>query len=47
MTTDPNPNNGGTLEEASLKVPSKDPKKKKDEKTEEDLVSSKFHFSSL
>ncbi|OVA05659.1 Proteasome/cyclosome repeat [Macleaya cordata] len=37
MTTDPNPNNGETLEEASLKVPSKDPKKKKDEKKEEDL----------
>ncbi|XP_043717172.1 26S proteasome non-ATPase regulatory subunit 2 homolog A-like isoform X2 [Telopea speciosissima] len=37
MTTDPNPNNGGSREEASLKVPSKDPKKKKDEKKEEDL----------
>ncbi|KAF8364604.1 hypothetical protein HHK36_033424 [Tetracentron sinense] len=37
MTIDPNSSNGGTPEEASLKVPSKDPKKKKDDKKEEDL----------
>ncbi|XP_042512291.1 26S proteasome non-ATPase regulatory subunit 2 homolog A-like isoform X2 [Macadamia integrifolia] len=37
MTTDPNPNNGGTQEEASLKVPSKDRKKKRHEKGQEDL----------
>ncbi|XP_010269892.1 PREDICTED: 26S proteasome non-ATPase regulatory subunit 2 homolog A-like isoform X2 [Nelumbo nucifera] len=37
MTTDPNPNSGRSLDEASLKVPSKDPKKKNNEKNEEDL----------
>ncbi|XP_042513582.1 26S proteasome non-ATPase regulatory subunit 2 homolog A [Macadamia integrifolia] len=43
MTTDPNPNNGGTQEEASLKVPSKDRKKKKHEK-EEDLSEEDLAF---
>ncbi|XP_010274583.1 PREDICTED: 26S proteasome non-ATPase regulatory subunit 2 homolog A isoform X2 [Nelumbo nucifera] len=37
MTIDPKANNGAAPEEATLKVPSKDPKKKKDEKKEEDL----------
>ncbi|ERN17002.1 hypothetical protein AMTR_s00057p00213330 [Amborella trichopoda] len=33
----PDPNSSGGLEQASLKAPSKDPKKKKDEKKDEDL----------
>ncbi|XP_077235192.1 26S proteasome non-ATPase regulatory subunit 2 homolog A-like isoform X2 [Tasmannia lanceolata] len=37
MAADPNPNNSGGLEEATVKVPSKDPKKKKEEKKDEDL----------
>eukprot|EP00268_Persea_americana_P057674 TRINITY_DN691_c0_g1_i1.p1 TRINITY_DN691_c0_g1~~TRINITY_DN691_c0_g1_i1.p1 ORF type:complete len:893 (-),score=184.61 TRINITY_DN691_c0_g1_i1:411-3089(-) len=37
MASDPNPNSNGGLEQASVKVPSKDPKKKRDEKKDEDL----------
>lgn len=38
MAPDPNSTSSGPREEASVKVPSKDPKKK-DEKKDEDLVS--------
>lgn len=42
---DPNGDNGGaTKDEATLKVPTKDPKKK-DEKKDEDLVSFKVRIN--